>query len=98
MAIIGTFTRTSDSFSGTIKTLTLNSKVSIVPADREHDKAPDFRIFAGTLEIGAAWQKVSAADRDYLSCKIDDLSLPAPLYASLVTAQDGQGYALIWSR
>jgi len=98
MATIGTFTRTSDSFSGTIKTLTLNSKVSIVPADREHDKSPDFRIFAGTLEIGAAWQKVSAADRDYLSCKIDDPSLPAPLYASLVTAQDGQGYALIWSR
>lgn len=98
MATIGTFTRTSDSFSGTIKTLTLNSKVSIVPADKEHDKAPDFRIFAGPLEIGAAWQKVSAADRDYLSCKIDDPSLPAAIYASLVAVQDGEGFSLIWSR
>jgi uncharacterized protein (DUF736 family) len=29
-------------------------KAKIVPADRTSDKAPDYRIFAGTIEFGAA--------------------------------------------
>ena len=44
MAIIGTFTRTADGFSGSLKTLTLNSKLQFVPeTNKSSDSAPDYR-------------------------------------------------------
>ncbi|CAN7493886.1 DUF736 domain-containing protein [Phenylobacterium sp. LjRoot225] len=98
MATIGSFSMQDDgSYAGSIKTLTLNVKTAqLRPADKDNDKAPDFRIFTGQTEFGAAWKKVSRENRDYLSVKLDDPSFPAPIYASLVDADDG--YALIWSR
>jgi uncharacterized protein (DUF736 family) len=36
--------------------------------------------------------------REYLSVKLDDPSFPAPIYASLVEAEDGESHNLIWSR
>ena len=45
MATIGTFTKTGDSYNGTVKTLSINAKTSIKPADKTSDKAPDYRIF-----------------------------------------------------
>jgi uncharacterized protein (DUF736 family) len=98
MATIGTFTKSADgSYSGAIKTLSLNVKAAqLRPVDKENDKAPDYRIFAGGTEFGAAWKKVSREDRDYLSVKLDDPSFPAPIYANLVDAEEG--YSLVWSR
>ena len=98
MATIGTFTKSEDgSLSGSIKTLTLNVKAAqFRPADKENDKAPDYRIFSGTTEFGAAWKKTSRENNDYLSVKLDDPSFPAPIFASLVDADEG--YSLIWSR
>jgi uncharacterized protein (DUF736 family) len=98
MATIGTFKRNEDgSFSGAIKTLTLNVKsATIRKAEKDNDKAPDFRIFAGATEFGAAWRKTSRENRDYLSVKLDDPSFAGPIYASLVDADEG--YSLIWSR
>ena len=98
MATIGTFTKSGDGFSGTVKTLALNVKAQIKPAEKDNDKAPDFRIFAGATEFGAAWKKTSNAGREYLSVKLDDPSFPAPIYASLVEAEDGENLNLIWSR
>ena len=98
MATIGTFTKTEDgAYTGAIKTLTLNVKAAqFRAADKENDKAPDFRIFSGQTEFGAAWKKTSRENRDYLSVKLDDPSFSAPIYASLVDADEG--YSLIWSR
>jgi len=98
MATIGSFTKTDTGFSGSVKTLTLNVKATFRADDKENDKAPDYRIFAGTTEFGAAWKKTSREGRDYISVKLDDPSFPAPIYASLVEAEDGKGHALIWSR
>ena len=98
MAHIGTFTAQNDSFTGTVRTLTLNVKVKIVPSDKGSENAPDYRIVAGNgLEIGAAWKKVSKADRPYLSVTLDDPSFPATIYARLVEGEDGV-HNLIWSR
>lgn len=98
MAQIGTFTRNENgSFNGTIQTLTLNVKATIRPADKDNEKAPDYRVFAGTVEFGAGWKKTSREDREYLSIKLDDPSFAAPLYASLIEAEDGD-QRLIWSR
>ena len=54
MANIGTFTAQNDSYAGTVRTLTLNVKVKFVPNDKESENAPDYRIVAGSFEIGAA--------------------------------------------
>lgn len=98
MATIGTFHKTEDGdYAGSIKTLTLNvQKAQFRKADSENDKAPDFRIFTGQTEFGAAWKKTSRDNHEYLSVKLDDPSFPVPIYASLVDADDG--YSLIWSR
>ena len=55
MPVIGTFTAVKDGYTGTIRTLTLNSKVQILANDhRDGEGAPEFRILVGTTEIGAA--------------------------------------------
>jgi uncharacterized protein (DUF736 family) len=98
MATIGSFNQQADgSYTGAIKTLTLNVKQATFRAnDSDTDKAPDFRVFAGQTEFGAAWKKTSREEREYLSVKLDDPSFPAPIFASLVEADEG--YSLIWSR
>jgi uncharacterized protein (DUF736 family) len=58
-------------------------------------------VFCGApqnVELGAAWQKVSAEGRDYLSVKLDDPSFPAPIYATLIEVEGEEGLQLIWSR
>src|SRR5215207_476194 len=99
MATIGSFAASDNGFTGSIKTLTLNIKAKFAPSDKENDKAPDYRIFAGATEFGAAWKKTARdSDREYLSVKLDDPSFPAPIYASLVKIDGDEGYTLIWSR
>ena len=98
MATIGTFASTGNGFSGSIKTLNLNVKAKLVRIENPSDKGPHFRIFAGNVELGAAWQKVSAEGRDYLSVKLDDPSFPAPIYATLIEVVGEEGLQLIWSR
>ncbi len=98
MANIGIFTAQNGSYTGSVRTLTLNVKVKIIPNDKESENAPDFRIVAGNFEIGAAWKKVSrTAERPYLSVTLDDPSFPATIYARLVEGEDG-AHNLIWSR
>lgn len=65
MATIGTFARTDNGFSGSVKTLTLNVKaVKFLPAEGENQNGgPDFRIFAGATEFGAAWKMLALATR-----------------------------------
>lgn len=98
MATIGAFNQQANgNYSGSIKTLTLNVKSAQLRAnDKTDDKAPDYRIFSGQTEFGAAWKRTSREEREYLSVKLDDPSFPAPIYASLVEI-DG-GHSLIWSR
>jgi uncharacterized protein (DUF736 family) len=99
MATIGTFTRTQNGFTGEIATLTIQAKkVTIVEESRGGEHAPTHRIFAAKAEIGAGWAKRSKEERDYLSIKIDDPSLPAPLYANLYREDDGETFAMVWSR
>ena len=98
MATIGTFTKSENGFSGQIKTVTLNVKAKFAPAEKDNEKAPDYRIFAGQTELGAAWKKTSNAGRDYVSVKLDDPSFPVPIFASLVAVEGKDEFALIWSR
>lgn len=98
MANIGTFTKSGDTFTGSVKTLNINAKTTIKAAEKTSDKAPDYRVFAGSVEFGAAWKKTSGEGRDYLSVKLDDPSFPAPIYATLIEGEDAGSFGLIWSR
>ncbi|WP_116137118.1 DUF736 domain-containing protein [Trinickia diaoshuihuensis] len=98
MANIGTFTAEKDGYNGTLRTLTLNVKVKLVPNDKgDKESAPDFRLQAAGHDIGAAWKKTSEAGRDHLSVTLDDPSFSATVYARLIEGEDGT-HDLIWSR
>jgi uncharacterized protein (DUF736 family) len=102
MAIIGTFTPTKDGgWTGAIRTLTIDVKAKFVPNDnRDSDRAPTFRIFAGRSELGAAWmQRTKGEDaREYLSVQIDDPSLPAPISAAMFQTNGSEEAQLVWNR
>ena len=68
MSNIGTFIAQNNCFIGTVRTLTLNVKVKFVPNDSNSEHAADFRI----QTIGVVWQKISQAERPYLSVTLDD--------------------------
>ena len=99
MATIGTFTSEKNGFTGSIRTLALNVKAGIARVENPSDKGPQFRIFSGAVELGAAWQKTAKdTEREYLSVKLDDPSFPNPIYATLVEVEGQEGLQLIWSR
>ena len=98
MATIGTFTPNDSGFAGSIRTLTVNVKARIARVENPSDKGPQFRVYAGSVEFGAAWQKTSGEGRYYLSVKLDDPSFPAPIYATLSEGEGEDGFHLIWSR
>lgn len=97
MATIGTFTKSDKGFAGAVKTLSLNVKAKLVPADRGSEKSPDYRILAGEIEFGAAWKKIAQSGREYLSVRLDDPSFAAPIFANLIEGED-KSHTLIWSR
>ena len=96
MAIIGTFTKTDNGYEGQLSTLTLKTKLTLTAIEKTNEKAPDFRIFTGATEIGAAWSSKAKDNTPYLSVKLDDPSFPASIMARLVS--NDQGHALIWNR
>lgn len=99
MATIGSFTAVPDGYSGTIRTLTVNVKAKIVANDqKKSESAPDFRVYAGRAELGAAWkaQTNDEEPRNYLSVQLDDPSFPEPIRAALFE-DDGAAF-LVWNR
>ena len=82
MPVIGNFSAVKDGYAGTIRTLTVSTKVRLIVNDRkEGEAAPDFRIMAGAAEIGAAWRKTKqGSDETYLRVKLDDPTLPQPIW------------------
>jgi uncharacterized protein (DUF736 family) len=82
MPVIGTFSAVKDGYAGTIRTLTMTARVRMVANDRKDGEgAPDFRIMAGTAEIGAAWRKTKqGSEETYLRVKLDDPTLPQPIW------------------
>jgi uncharacterized protein (DUF736 family) len=98
MANIGTFHKAEDgSLAGVICTLHLNTKAKFVPL-APGKGGPDFRIFADNAEIGAAWKRVSKQERPYISVKLDEPGLKAPIYASLYEDDEAGQFSLIWTR
>lgn len=102
MTCIGTFTATAHGFEGRLQTLTIDTTLTIVPAEPgEADNAPDYRIMGGdgdsSFEVGAGWKRVGDKAGAYVAVLIDDPVLVQPLRANLFQA-DPRTHVLIWSR
>ena len=99
---IGTFTLAKDGgWTGSIRTLTIDAKLRLVPNDnRENANAPAFRVFVGNSRIGDAWEAHSGGDhpKDYLRIKLDDPSLPEPMSLALFPSDEGGEAQLVWTR
>jgi uncharacterized protein (DUF736 family) len=102
MAMIGTFKKDGEGYGGSIETLTLSATVTLEPASKRGDSAPDFRIFHDadgfSSEIGAAWKKTSKEGAEYLSVSLDDPSFADRINCRLVKTGIEQGYTLFWER
>jgi uncharacterized protein (DUF736 family) len=100
MATIGTFKLTEPGrFEGTLTTLSVKARLSIVAVtDKTSDEQPDYRVYAGRVELGAGWRRTSDRGNDYVSLVLDDPSFAAPLYAALMPADEPDTHRLVWSR
>jgi len=100
MPVIGTFSAVKDGYAGSLRTLMLNGRVTIVTNDRkDNDSAPDFRILLGATEIGAAWRKTKqGSEESYLRVRLDDPAWPQPVWGVLLEATEDGIVRLIWSR
>lgn len=97
MAVIGFFEPAAGGFAGMIETLTSAAAIEIRPnQDKAGEAAPDYRVFRGSSEIGAAWAKLSKAGRRFYVVQIDDPAFARPIECRLVEA--AEGYRLMWSR
>ena len=63
------------------------------------DGAPDFRLYAGGAELGAAWRQESKdGETPYLAVKLDDPSFTGPMRAAFFENEaDGTG-VMVWNR
>jgi len=100
MAQIGSFTAKDGKYTGTIRTMTINVKSQIVPnAKKTSEDAPDFRVYAGGAELGAAWRQESKdGGKAYLSIKLDDPSFAAPIRAAFFENESEGTGVMVWNR
>ena len=100
MAQIGSFNLKDGKYTGTIRTMTINVKAQLIPnKDKVNDDAPDFRIYAGGAELGAAWRQDSKdGETPYLAVKLDDPSFAAPMRAAFFEKEEDGSGVLVWNR
>jgi len=99
MAQIGAFTLKDGAWTGTIRTMTINVKAQLVPNKEKANGGPDFRLYAGGAELGAAWRQDSKdGETPYLAVKLDDPSFAQPMRAAFFeNSKEGTG-VLVWNR
>lgn len=99
MAQIGVFTLKDGAWTGTIRTMTINVKAQLVPNKEKANGAPDYRLYAGGAELGAAWHQESKdGETPFLAVKLDDPSFAQPMRAAFFeNAKEGTG-VLVWNR
>src|SRR5450432_2167650 len=95
---IGTFKNDGKGSKGTIHTLMLSVEVTLEPNLNGGEKAPAYRVFQGSHEIGIAFAKTSGKGNEYLSVVIDDPSFAKAIWANLITSSTKDELLLMWDR
>jgi len=102
MPAIGHVTKQKDgNFKGQLKTLSFKAPIDILAnTNKSGDKQPDFRVYSGTVEIGAGWIKTGqTSDKEFISLTLQDPAF-GKLYANLGKAagqDDPDVQAVIWN-
>ena len=103
MPAIGYVQRQSDgSFKGSITTLSVNAEIQIVPHRGKTGEQPDYRVLAGSVELGGGWVRTGeVSQREYVRLAMSAPELgPRTLYANLGRAagqDDDDAYAISWN-
>lgn len=103
MPAIGYVQRQSDgSFKGSLKTLSVNADITIIPNRGKTGEQPDYRVLAGSVELGGGWVRTGeVSQREYVRLTMSAPELgPRTLYANLGRAagqDDDDAYAIIWN-
>ncbi|MDR7117348.1 DUF736 domain-containing protein [Caulobacter sp. BE254] len=96
MSILGHFRRDGDGFTGRLASLSLDATVRLAPPTRTFAKGPDYLVFVGEAEVGAAWRAADTSGA-LLNVKLDDPAWPEPINARLMATEDGV-LPLTWIR
>ena len=103
MPAIGNVQRLGDgSFKGSIRTLSVNADIQIVPNRGKMGDQPDYKVFAGGVELGGGWIRTGeVSQREYIRIGISAPELGSrTLYANLGRSagqDDDDVFALIWN-
>lgn len=78
----------------------MRTAIRLVPnEDKASDKAPDYRAYAGKIELGAAWSRESVNGAPYLNLALDDPSFAVPISAAMFAVEAEQDrFVLVWNR
>ena len=92
MSTIGLVRKKDDgSYSGRLKTLSINTEIRIVPVkEKKKPSHPDFRIYLGKgMDAGAAWTKVGKkSHKEFVSCSVSAPEF-GTIYFNLGRAAEG---------
>ncbi|SCB37715.1 DUF736 domain-containing protein [Rhizobium hainanense] len=98
MATLGKFKKENGVYEGAIESITsapLPARISPVQTKPNSD-SPDYRVYRGAAEVGAAWKKKTRAGEHYLVVALDDPAFAQPIQCRL--AKSGDEYVLYWTR
>ena len=97
MATLGKFKKEHGTYVGVVESITcaaLPARISPVRS-KPNKESPDYRVYRGTAELGAAWKKKTRAGERYLIVKLDDPAFARPIQRRLAKSEDG--YVLYWT-
>lgn len=97
MGTLGRLKKAGLVYEGSIESITFGPvPVVISPIAKATAEAPDYRVYRGQSEVGAAWKKKTQEGNRYLVVKLDDPAFPTAIKCRLVL--DGDEYVLYWTR
>ncbi|WP_165823564.1 DUF736 family protein [Metarhizobium album] len=98
MGTIGTFKKDGGTYEGVIESITSAAlPARIVPVQsKPNAEAPDYRVYRGKSEVGAAWRKKTRSGDRYLLVTLDDPAFAHPIQCRLTRVEED--YVLFWTR
>lgn len=103
MPAIGYVQRQRDgSFKGSLRTLSVNAEIEILPNAHKSGDQPDYRVVSGDADLGGGWVRTGeVSQREYVRLAISAPELGnRTLYANLGRAAgqaDDDAFAIIWN-
>ncbi|MEO9901224.1 MULTISPECIES: DUF736 family protein [Alphaproteobacteria] len=103
MTTIGYVTKSQDIYKGKIKTITIDTEITIIDnLAQASGAAPDFIVLSGNFPIGTGRAKTaSKTQRDYITLYFDSPDLPAHFFVNMIQDEqqdDPDAYVLIWDQ